>query len=138
MESQKPKTRLRVGIVVVIVLAAAFVANAVHLHLLERDLQVVVNNKIQEFEKDNAQFTGEFRMASSAIVTKSLVLFGEVSGKSNIYRQALGDDQEAKIEGYEYWYAREGEDWVQTDSGRCTSEECTVEGLKLLRALDKY
>lgn len=138
MEKERPNKRLIIGIVAIILLSIVWITNAVHLRVLERDLQVVVARKIAEFEKDNAEFTGEFRMASSVVVTKAYLLFGDIAGKSNIYRQALLDTVDTRIEGFEYWYVRDGEKWVETESARCTSEQCTVEGLKLLQALEKY
>ena len=89
MEKSEPNKRLIVGLVLIAVLGIAWAANAIHIRALEHDLQDVADQKIAEFEKDNAEFSTEFRMASSAVVIKAYLLFGEIVGKSNIYRQAL-------------------------------------------------
>ena len=115
----------------------ALAINTVHVHGLERELQEIADAKIEEFKAEEPENSpAQFKIGASVVATKAYVLFGDVSGKVSVFLQRTVDD-ESHVEGFEFFFARdEAGQWTQTESGMCTSEECTQEGLRILRALD--
>lgn len=115
----------------------ALAINTVHVHGLERELQKIADAKIVEFKAEEPENSpAQFKIAASVVATKAYVVFGEVSGKVSVFLQRIVDD-ESHVEGFEFYFARdEAGEWTQTESGMCTSDECTQEGLRILRALD--
>jgi len=118
-----------------LVLAAAAVLLAVYLldtYRLEGELGLVADQRVAEAEAYLGDEGG--RVAASVVVSRAGIVVGQARGKVSVYVQR-GDT--GSIEGFEYYFERDGEGvWEQTGSGRCTSEQCTTEGLALMRALD--
>ncbi|MDK1022480.1 MAG: hypothetical protein QGD90_12695 [Candidatus Hydrogenedentes bacterium] len=115
----------------------ALAVNTVNVYGLERDLQRIADAKIAEFKAEEPEDSlAQLRIGASVVATKTYVLFGDVSGKVSVFLQHNFDD-ESHMEGFEFFFVRDDAgEWTQTDSGMCTSEECTQEGLRVLRALD--
>ena len=139
MKKENLNPRLLSGVAVIAVLAAAWGANSVQLGALEKALQADVDLKIAGFRADAAEaHEAQLEIASSTVVSKRYVFTGVVSGKAAIYVKHPEENAAHPIEGFEFFYEYDGERWRQTESGRCTSEECTLEGLRLIKALDKH
>ena len=116
---------------------AALAVNTVQVHGLENELQRIADTKIAEFKAEEPEDSlAQLNLGASVVATKAYVLFGDVSGKVSVFLQRIVDG-EPQIEGFEFFFTRdEAGGWSQTESGMCTSEECTREGLRILRALD--
>ena len=115
----------------------ALTVNTLHVHGLERELQQIADAKIAEFKAEQPENSpAQLKLGASVVATKAYVLLGDVSGKVSVFLQRIVDG-ESHVEGFEFFFARdETGEWTQTESGRCTSEQCTQEGLRILRALD--
>jgi len=115
----------------------ALAVNTVQVHGLESELQRIADTKIAEFKAEEPEDSlAQLNLGASVVATKAYVLFGDVSGKVSVFLQRIIDG-EPHIEGFEFFFSRdEAGEWIQTESGMCTSEECTREGLRILRALD--
>ena len=115
----------------------ALAVNTVHVHGLERELEGIADAKIAEFKAEEPEdLLARLKIGASVVATKTYVLFGDVSGKVSVFLQHNVDD-ESHLEGFEFYFTRnEAGEWTQIESGMCTSEECTQEGLRILRALD--
>lgn len=116
----------------------AFGVNTVAVHGLEGELQVVADEKIQSFRDDEpAEALARLKIGATVVVSKSYVLFGDPLGKVSVFLQHDDGSEDLHFEGYEFFFAREESgEWTQTESGMCTSEECTQEGLRILRKLN--
>lgn len=123
--------------VVLSMAVGALAVNTIHVHGLERELQAIADDKIAEFMADEPEESrARLKLGASVVATKAYVVLGEASGKVSVYLQrSIGDEKH--IEGFEFFFVRDDAgEWTQTDSGMCTSEECTQEGLRVLKALD--
>lgn len=119
---------------------AVLAVNTVHVHGYERELQSIADKKIEVFQAEEPEGSlARLKIGASVVATKSYVVLGDVSGKVSVYlRHEDGTDQ-PRMEGFEFYFARDaGGEWTQTESGRCTSDECTQEGLRVLRKLDAH
>jgi len=128
--SRSPFLRIALGTLASLCLAGA--ANQVHIHRLKGELQAVADEKLAEFRAESFPENGKpARIGAGVAVAKPFVFWGVPTGKVSVFLEH-GD----VIEGFEYFFMRMAPmDWTQTESGRCSSEECTVEGKKLLDAL---
>lgn len=115
----------------------AFVWNTIQVHGLESELQGIADEKIADFTAEEPdEIRAQLQIGATVVATHAYVLFGEVSGKVSVYLQHNEGDQ-SKMEGFEFFFERdESGIWTQTESGMCTSDECTKEGLRVLKALD--
>ena len=111
--------------------------NTVQVHGLERELQTIADAKIAEFKAEEpGDSPAQLNLGASVVATKAYILFGDVSGKVSVFLQRIVDG-ESHMEGFEFFFARdETGEWTQTESGMCTSEECTQEGLRILKKLN--
>jgi len=109
-----------------------------HVHGFERELQAIADQKIADFKSEEPpESLDELRIGASVVASKSYVLFGDLAGKVSVFLEHHIEDEE-HFEGFEFFYAHEPDTgWVQTESGVCSSEECTQEGLRVLRRLDE-
>ena len=130
------RTRILSVILGLIIVVAS--ANALHIHQLETELDVVATQRIDTFLGDiPAEEQAEYQFASTVTASKTYLVLGAVQGKISVYMRHEAKEPD-KVAGFEYFLVREAQDnWKQVESGRCTSEHCTVEGLKVLRALEQ-
>ena len=133
----KPSPFLRAAGVLLLVLAVAWGLNAWHIHRLEVELMALADEKIVEFQKESSTATPEStRMAAAVVVAKPFIFWGTPAGKVSVFVGRTDTDGGEHIEGFEYFFARNGDtSWSQTESGRCTSDQCTLDGKVLLDAL---
>ena len=131
--------RIAVLSVLLAALSLGGLAHALHLRQLTAELRAVAEAKAVEFRAES-EALGEPvpRIATAVVVSKSGLVYGAVSGKVSIYLQAAEHAEPGHIDGFEFMYARDASGWRQTESGHCSSEECTREGLRLLRRLDRH
>lgn len=136
-EQKKPSRLLAPAAGLLVVLCLAWGANQWHLHALERELQAIADEKLAEFQADAPPTDGvTSRMAAKVVVAKPYVFWGAPAGKVSVFVGHPGEAGEEHIEGFEFFFAREpNASWTQTESGRCASDECTLEGKALLDAL---
>ncbi len=130
------RTRILSVILGLIIVVAS--ANALHIHQLETELGLVATQRIDTFLGDiPVEEQAEYQFASTVTASKTYLVLGAVQGKISVYMRHEAKDPD-KVSGFEYFLEREAKDtWKQVESGRCTSEHCTVEGLKVLRALEQ-
>ena len=120
-------------VVVGLCVLAVYVVSHWDSYRLEQELEGIAARKAQEAETYLTETPG--RVATSVVATRSAVVLGEARGKVSVY---IERGELAQIEGYEYFFAREASgEWRQTESGRCSSEQCSIEGRKLMQALDQ-
>lgn len=138
----KPKSRRRTRTLVygsaLVVAGVVFSVNAVHVRGLERELQAIADERIEEFRAEEPPELGEsLRIGASVVASKAYLVAGDVSGKVSVFLQHGHEEAPGAIEGFEFFFVRDPDgSWRQTESGRCTSEHCTQEGLRVLRRLD--
>jgi len=120
------------------VLGIVLGVNFVHVWALESELQAIADERIDEFKAEEPPETAdELRIGASVVASKSYLVAGDVSGKVSVFLQHGESVEPGSIEGFEFFFVRDPDGtWRQTESGRCTSEQCTQEGLRVLRRLD--
>ena len=113
-------------------------ASFLHVEALERELEEMACAKRIEFRKAFEEAAADrVRIGSSVVASKGFLVFGRVTGKISIFvEHSVAGRQDRFVEGYEFFYQRSEDGWDETDSGRCTSELCTLQGKKVLEALD--
>ncbi len=127
---------LRVGAVLLGTLCLAWGVSAYQLSFLEQELGGLAQAKIEEFRptKKGLESSAQ-RIGAEVAVARPYILFGPAIGKISVYVEHSGSNNEPRIEGYEFFYTRQGsEDWVQTESGRCVSDQCSIDGKRVLDA----
>ena len=127
---------MRVGVVLLVALCLAWGVSAYQLSFLEKELDGLAHAKINEFRPTKKGLeTSAQRIGAEVAVARPYILFGPAIGKISVYVEHTGSSKETRIEGYEFFYTRQGsEDWVQTESGRCVSDQCTIDGKRVLDA----
>ncbi len=127
---------LRVGVVFLVALCVAWGVSAYQLTFLEDELDGLAQSKIEEFKPAKKGLeTSVKRIGAEVAVARPYVLFGPAIGKISVYVEHSGSENESRIEGYEFFYTRQGAaDWTQTESGRCVSDQCTIDGKRVLDA----
>lgn len=105
--------------------------------MLSGELRAVADEKLANYRAENPPPAGvSLRLAADTVVSKPYLFWGMPAGKVSVFVEHRNMEGEERIEGYEYFLSRgEGGEWRQTESGRCTSEECTREGKALLDAI---
>lgn len=112
---------------------ALYVVTLWDINRLEQELQGIAVGKAQEAESYITEASG--RVATAVVASRSAVVLGQARGKISVFVER---GEAAQIEGYEYFFAREASgEWRQIESGHCTSEQCSIEGRKLMQALDQ-
>ncbi len=132
-----PGNALRVGLLCLATLAIAWGVNQWQLQHLQQELSDLANTKIEEFRPAVGKGlpTPVGRIGAEVVVAKPYVLFGAAIGKVSVYVEHESPEKVTAIEGYEFFYARQTDaTWKQTESGRCVSEQCTVDGKRVLDA----
>lgn len=125
-----------IGVITMIVLAGTWGINQWHLAGLERELNALAQGRIEEFRPTQKALTVETgRVGSEVVVSKPYILFGAPEGKISVYIEHPRADTGPIVEGFEFFYVRESDaSWTQTESGRCVSEQCQVDGKRVLDA----
>lgn len=120
-------------IIVGVMVVALFVIGQWDAFRLEAELQEIAHRKAVEAESLLEETPA--RVATAVVASRDAILLGQARGKISVYVER---GESASIEGYEYFFERERNgQWRQTESGRCTSEQCSIEGRKLMQALDE-
>ncbi len=111
--------------------------NMFQVHGLEKELHVIADEKLAEYAAlDSEHPDSQLQVGVAVVATRAYVLFGDTFGKVSMYfRNSSSDD--TTITGLEFFYAKdESGEWSETESGTCSSEQCTKEGLRILGALN--
>lgn len=127
---------LRVGLVLLLTLAVSWGVSAFQLTFLEEELGELAQSKFDEFRPaEKGLELSAKRIGAEVDVARPYVLFGPAIGKISVYVEHQKDAEAPRIECYEFFYTRQGSgDWIQTESGRCASDQCTVDGKRVLDA----
>ncbi len=148
MESAREKLfatrRARILLGVLVALGALWVVSCLQIRALKIELTEVAEEKIQEFLGAEAGETVE--MAVPVVtVSKKFLLFGKTTGKVSLYMRPVGgtDTEEGGVEaanssghghqhgalsGINFFLEKNAGNWADRESGRCSSEECQIEG----------
>lgn len=138
-KAKRHSSVLRIAVPALVALCLAGAANQLHIHRLQKGLQVLADEKLAEFQAESPpELGGTARMGAKVVVAKPYVFWGTPAGKVSVFIERPAEDGDAHIEGFEYFFARNGAgEWTQTESGHCTSDSCTIEGKKVLDVLGK-
>jgi len=123
---------------VLALLGLVSVVSFIQRQTLEAELTEIAHARITEFrnEQQNEETKNTIRIGSRVAASKTFLIFGKVTGKISIFiEHQTNDGQDRFIEGLEFFYERTENGWDQTESGRCTSDLCTLEGKRLLDAI---
>lgn len=115
-------------------------ATMIRTHWLEKELKEVAVTKVREFrqEYDREGAKGSARIGSRVAASRSFLIFGKPAGKISVFVARPSENGKVDfVETFEFFYERSEKGWRQTESGRCTSELCTLEGKEVLDGLDK-
>ncbi|MCF6285218.1 MAG: hypothetical protein L3K26_08505 [Candidatus Hydrogenedentes bacterium] len=127
---------LIVGLSILASLCIAWGGNQWQLHALNKELDGLAQEKIATLRPSGKELPVPMgRIAAEVTVAKPYVLFGSPVGKISVYveQKSLGDS--AKIVGYDFFYERQPDaSWRETESGACASEQCSVDGKRVLDA----
>ena len=138
VKQTKEKRALRqyFAALVLATLCAAWGFTQWEVHRLEKELRTLAQSKIEELrpaEKGMRRFMG--RIAAEVVVAKPYLIYGTPNGKISVYVEHPEPDDDVTIEGYEFYYERRPDaSWIQTESGRCVSEQCSKDGARVLDA----
>jgi hypothetical protein len=77
-------------------------------------------------------FAGYPHTESVTVVTatRTYLLFGETIGKVDLFIKTALPGDNIQYSGVEIGFKRQGESWIETDSGSCSSEECILKARK--------
>jgi hypothetical protein len=127
---------LIVGVAILSSLCIAWAANQWQVHTLSGELDALAQAKIAEFRpSDKGLPTPIGRIAAEVVVSKPYVFFGLPVGKISVYVEHHVANSSPKVDGYEFYYARQPDaTWTQTESGHCASEQCSIDGKRVLDA----
>jgi len=132
-------TKRNVLLVVLLVLVVVLWAAAmVQTHYLEKDLEELARIKVRDFKNEYGRKGAKdyIRIGSRVAASRAFLIFGKPAGKVSVFvERPVANRTENLIETFEFFYERSQDGWRQTESGRCTSELCTLEGKKVLDAL---
>lgn len=95
-------------------------------HLQQRNLEVEAAPLAGKAAQENTK--PGLDVVSRLTVSRDAVFFGTPRAKVEVFIRDAGQSESTAIRGIEYHYAFENGSWLFTDSGSCTSEECTVRG----------
>ena len=126
-ETAQPKSPRRRIAVLSLILALVSIALAVVLwdtSRLARSLAMATQARVKE-ESTQAGHVDMKDVASEVVVSRSVVVFGPVTGKVSVYFRD-GDH----YGGVDYFYDLRDGEWVPTESGACNDAECRVRAMK--------
>jgi hypothetical protein len=112
------RRRLIVLVGILIALCGAWVAGAIDNARMQRQLREAAKTRTAD---DQAYSKRAQMIDMETVVTASreFVLFGPATGKVEVFfKKPVG------YEGVEYHYVQRDGEWVMTDSGGCSGEEC--------------
>jgi len=96
-----------------------------------------LRESLEQFSRDEVAhyqeaFAGFPHTESVTVVTASrtYLLFGETIGKVDLFIKTVLPGDNIQYSGVEIGFKRQGEQWVVTDSGSCSSEECILKARK--------
>ena len=116
-------------------------ASFLQIQALEGELEEMARAKVMGLRRElgDEEAVDSTRIGSRVVASRTLLVFGRVTGKISIFiEHPVESRRDEFIEGFEFSYERSEDGWRQTESGRCTSELCTLEGKKVLEALDRH
>ena len=135
-KKKKPGWTLAVGGAVLVCLCIAWGASQWQLHALNKELDALAQGKIAELRPSGKGLpTPMGRIAAEVTVAKPYVLFGAPVGKISVYMEHQKPDNSLQIVGYDFFYERQPDaSWRETESGACASEQCSIDGKRVLDA----
>lgn len=111
---------------------------------LKNELTYIAEEKIREYA--GAEEGKTLEVAVPVItVSKQFILFGKTTGKIAMYMRPAGEsglEEEPEhsqvrehrhiggISGIEFFLEKEGGEWLDRESGQCSSQQCQLEGKK--------
>ncbi len=119
------RTKLLLGLLAL--MSVTFGVNAAHVYTLENELQVIADEKEAALSLDPVH-PRPLETASIVTATKEYLIYGKVNGKIEIYIKQRGNGD--RLTGVDYFFSRDGVDWIETESGMCTDKECQIRGAK--------
>lgn len=133
----KPSAKtLRLGVLLTLLtgLATLWVVSVVQVKALERDLNRVAQEKMQEF----APGAGETHDTASVVTAwRDYLLLGPVKGKVEVFirQPAPGKGDDPQIGGVTYDFEKRGDKWIEVQSGSvCSSAEHQLRGRSAFEA----
>jgi len=67
---------------------------------------------------------GENEVAYTVTVSREFGLFGQAMGKVTAFARPKGANDTDALHAVDYFYVKQGGEWINTDSGSCTHEGC--------------
>jgi len=121
--------RSRILVVVLALLAGIFVAHALRIGALRRELAQHAIGEIEAIRQDLLS-SGTPQAATTTTVANKYLLLGETRGKVSVYVRFGSGEARSSPQVYEYFYVRRDGEWILTESGRCTGAACQVRARK--------
>ena len=113
-------------------------ASLLHMQMLERELDEMARSQVSRFrsELEGDEAADVVRIGSRVVASRAFLLFGKVTGKISVFVEHPGTGHsEGYVEAFDFFYERSEGAWHLTESGRCTSESCTLEGKRVLETV---
>ncbi len=107
-------------------MSVTFGVNAAHVHALENELRVIAEEKESIWSRNANSVNVE--TASIVTATKEYLIYGSVFGKVEVFVKKAGNGDQ--LTGIDFFFSRDGGEWLETESGMCSSEECRIRGAK--------
>lgn len=147
--------RPKVLVALLVLLGILWAVSHIQIADLETELTRVAEKKIRELRGPEERQA--FEVAVPVItVSKQFILFGKITGKIAVYmRPTEGSDADSDadeehthspgtahhhaggISGIEYFLQKDGAEWIDRESGSCSSEQCQTEGNKAFQTREK-
>lgn len=121
-------------------LCVMWVVSRIQVRALEEELRAYGEERLKEFTRGKEGEPGLEVAVPVVTASKEYILFGKSIGKVALYMRRV-DDEDSEgfdavdehghaggIGGVEFFLEREGEQWKEVESARCSSEQCRIEG----------
>jgi hypothetical protein len=126
------RTKLLVGMLTA--MTFTFAVNAGHIYLLESELEAIADAKeldqLQHFES----VSSGVETASTVTASKENLVFGDVSGKIEVFVKHAGTG--GQLVGFDYFLEQDDTgEWVIHETGTCIDDECQRRGAEAFARL---
>lgn len=125
LKTKRLPRRTLVLVALLVCVCAAWAIRAVDDHQLRSSLADSAQDEIAHYSQP---YVGQPKTATTTVVTtaREYVLFGEAFGKVALFVKAQRSEGAPQYGGVEMGFKQDGADWIMTDSGGCTGEDCVV------------
>jgi hypothetical protein len=122
---RRGRSRKAFLLAILVMLCGLWAFASVDNYRLRSSLEQSSQDEVAHYQKAFTEHPGT-EMVTAVTASRTYLFFGETIGKVDVFVKTTPQEGAVRYSGVEIGFKRQGDTWVVTDSGSCSSEECVL------------